>query len=167
VVRANALSQWVGQDQARNALRRVRCEEGSASARAEEGGQSRSVDPDRVHDGEDVVGLLLDGRHIGQPVRQPHASALHHDERGEPGAPFDVVVLVRVHPGEVEMLDRFHAGDHGDGPVADHLIGQRRPVALDVLRGRRVHVRQPRVSRPVVPQCCHRTLWSRVGRWGA
>ena len=140
--RFQTLGEGVQQDEATRALRGARSDHRQCPARAPAADQGRLAHADRVHDRQDVVGLLLDRREVGDLVGQANATRLKHHGPGKARQPFPVVVNVRVRPRKVDVLEDLQGVHDIDRTLAQHLIREGPSVAVDVLRGHRVHARQ-------------------------
>ena len=132
---ARRLGDRVRQQQGVDALRRLRCDESHRPTGAEHPHQGGRAHAGRIHDGQDVVGLLLDRGDVGDAGRTGRTRDAGRSRRPREFAPRSkVVVQVRIHPAEVEMEDDLEEVDDVGRPVGDHLVGQRGTVAIDVVR---------------------------------
>ena len=62
-----------------------------------------------------------------------------------------VVVNVRIRPHQVKVLRDLQSVHEIDWTISNHLVRQRSAIAVDVLRGHRVHVRQRMRVEPRAP----------------
>jgi hypothetical protein len=147
-----ALGDRIEQDEALDSLGRAGRDESHRTARAECSDESGPFHTDLVHDREDVIGLLLDRRRVGDAVGQSDPSALHQDRPGETPQTLEVVVDVGICPAQVEVQCQLHEVHDVDRALAHHLVRQCSTIAIDVVRGHRVHARKSRCAEPpVVP----------------
>ncbi len=134
-----ATSDRLEQDEACYALRRSGCGERGLAGRGEHTDQRGRAHPDGVHDGEDVVGVLFEGRDVPDSLGEPKAARLHVDRAREGRTPLVHLVDVRVGPAQVEMLGGLADHEHIYAAVADNLIRELGSVSLYVLCFGSVH----------------------------
>ena len=94
----------------------------------------------RVHDRAHVVHAGLEVGDAGHAVGQSGAALVEQDQAGEGSEPAEERRLPLVRPDELDVRDRAGNPDQVEGPVAQHLVGDRDLAALRVARLRPVHV---------------------------
>jgi hypothetical protein len=140
--RKYALRYRLNEGERMNSLGVSRRDKGERIAARKPSRQGRATHADRVHDGENVVGLLFERRYVRNVLRQTETSALKVHGPREAGHALHVVIYVRVHQLQVQVMENLIEVHNIGWTVANYLVGHRSPVTVDVLRGHRVHVRQ-------------------------
>ena len=107
----------------------------------DDGGRTAVTMPDHEHPlGARGIGhrrhvrdAFIDRRDRARPVGEPDAALVHHDQAGTRGKAMQERGEDRVAPLHVEMRQQALEKEHVDGPVPDHLVGDRASLAVGVL----------------------------------
>jgi hypothetical protein len=137
-----ALRQRVNEKQVVDALGLPSSDERHGSAHGEPSNERRATNSDRVHDRDHVVSHLFEGWHIGHLVRKAKTPPLKEDVPRVSRNVLEVVVDIRICPHQVKVLRDLQEVNDIYRTSPNHLVRQRRAIAVDVMRGGRVHVWQ-------------------------
>src|ERR687895_2083676 len=94
--------------------------------------ESGTLRSHRLHDGQDIVHLLLEGRKSPDTVGQPRAALVQHDQPGERCQPFEKSSVGGLFPLSLDVAEEAAEKHEIDRGIAKYLIGNVRLAALRI-----------------------------------